>query len=354
MSDKDVRWETMDKSHIPLDKLMLEYEMANRVEGKSERTVEWYNQALRFLGEFLKERGHSCLLGDFDLQTVREYILYLQKRPLWRGHPQIPEQNATLARTSVDNHVRAIRAFFNWLHREGYTSEPLLAGLRPPRVPTKVVEPLNDVELAAIFSAMDPGNMAGARDVGIVTLLLDGGLRASELTGLKASDVHLEQGYVKVLGKGSKERIVPIGNTCKKSLMRYFFHFRPEPYHRAIDTFFLTLEGRAMTTNALLLILRRLGERSGVRRLHAHLLRHTFALNYLVNGGDVFSLQQILGHSTLEMVRRYVNLTAAHVLTQHQRFSPVDVMNLRQINRAVAMQGVRPRRRRAGINTRWQ
>ena len=74
---------------------------------------------------------------------------------------------------------------------------------------------------------------------------------------------------------------------------------------------------------------------SGVPRMHPHLLRHTFAVNYLMNGGDVFTLQQILGHTTLEMVRRYVNIASAHVMIQHKQFSPVDRMNLRQINRAV-------------------
>ena len=102
-----------------------------------------------------------------------------------------------------------------------------------------------------------------------------------------------------------------------------------------------------MSNNALQLVMKRLGEKSGIKRLHAHLLRHTFALNYLVNGGDLFTLQQILGHTTLEMVRRYVNLANAHVMTQHQRFSPVDRMNLRQINRAVTMQKSGLRKRKA-------
>ena len=128
-------------------------------------------------------------------------------------------------------------------------------------------------------------------------------------------DVHLEDGYLKVMGKGQKERIVPFGSSSQKSL----YHFRPEPVHDGIENFFLTLDGQRLSNNALQLIMKRLGMRSGVKRLHAHLLRHTFAVNYLVNGGDVFTLQQILGHTTLEMVRRYVNLANAHVMTQHKR-----------------------------------
>lgn len=93
-----------------------------------------------------------------------------------------------------------------------------------------------------------------------------------------------------------------------------------------------------MTYNALRLMMNRLTRRSGVERLHAHLLRHTFAVNYLVNGGDVFSLQQILGHTTLDMVRRYINLTNTPVMAQHNRLSPVDRMNLRQVSRAVKVE----------------
>ena len=93
--------------------------------------------------------------------------------------------------------------------------------------------------------------------------------------------------------------------------------------------------------------MKRLGNRSGVKRLHAHLLRHTFSVNYLMNRGDVFTLQKILGHTTLEMVRHYVNLANAHVMTQHNRFSPVDRMNLRHINRAGMVRTGDQRRRRA-------
>ena len=113
--------------------------------------------------------------------------------------------------------------------------------------------------------------------------------------------------------------------------------------HGGIGNFFLTLDGSPMTYNAFRLVMNRLAARSGIERLHAHLLRHTFAVNYLVNGGDVFSLQQILGHTTLDMVRRYVTLSNNQVMTQHKRFSPVDRMNLRQINRAVTVQKGRNR-----------
>ena len=107
-----------------------------------------------------------------------------------------------LSPVSVENHVRALRAFFNWLHKEGYTDSPILGKLKPPRVPKKLVEPLSDVETAAIFSATDAHTSAGARDVCLVTLMLDTGLRSNEVVTLLARDVHLEERYLKVMGKG--------------------------------------------------------------------------------------------------------------------------------------------------------
>jgi len=161
--------------------------------------------------------------------------------------------------------------------------------------------------------------------------LLDSGLRLSELTGLQLGNAHIDQGYLKVMGKGAKERIVPIGNLAQKALQRYVFHSRPEPFYEDGDYLLLTLEGKPMSGNAVQLIFARLAQRSGVKQFHVHLCRHTFATNYLVNGGDVFSLQQILGHTSLEMVRRYVNLASAQVRVQHRKFSPMDRMDLGRI-----------------------
>ncbi|MFQ6028372.1 MAG: tyrosine-type recombinase/integrase [Dehalococcoidia bacterium] len=352
MVKKGKRWETMDKGNTSLDKLMLQYEAFNRTEGKTEKTIQWYSLSLHLLNEFLRANDYSNLLKDLDLELIRTYILYLQKRPRFEGHPHVPTQDDRLSPASVENHVRAIRAFFSWLHREGYTSEHILQRLKLPKVPQMLIEPLNDVEVAATFSAFDANTVAGARDICIITLMLDTGVRASEVITLQAKDVHLEDSYMKVMGKGQKERIVPFGSASQKSLLKYLYHFRPEPVHQGIGNFFLTLDGYLMTYNALRLIMNRLAVRSGIDRLHAHLLRHTFAVNYLVNGGDVFSLQQILGHTSLDMVRRYINLANTHVMTQHKRFSPVDRMNLRQINRAVTVQKNGRGRKRMALTAR--
>jgi len=109
----------------------------------------------------------------------------------------------------------------------------------------------------------------------------------------------------------------------------------------------LTLQGTVMSGNAVQLMIGRLGRMSGVKRLHPYLCRHTFATNYLLNGGDVFTLQQILGHTTLEMVRRYVNLASAHVRVQHRKFSPMDKMDLKKFRLGNTHRGADQRQRRA-------
>ena len=135
------------------------------------------------------------------------------------------------------------------------------------------------------------------------------------------------------MGKGNKERVVPIGTVAQKALLRYIYHSRPESNN--VDYLFLTLDGYHLGINGLKLMLSRLAARSGVERLHAHLCRHTFAVNYLLNGGDVFSLQQILGHSSLDMVRNYLTLTSSDIKNQHHRFSPMDRMNIRRSRSSV-------------------
>ena len=203
-------------------------------------------------------------------------------------------QEGRLSPVTVENHVRALKSFFNWLHNEGYTPEPVLARLKNPKVPRVLIEPLNDVEIAALFCGFDANTSSGAREMCLITLMLDTGIRSTEALTLQVNDVHLEDGYLKVMGKGQKECVVPFGSAAQKSMLKYFYHFRPDPVHSGIGNFFLTMDGYTLSYNALRLMMTRLSVRSGVDRLHAHLLRHTFAVNYLVNGGDLFTLQQIL------------------------------------------------------------
>jgi len=159
-------------------------------------------------------------------------------------------------------------------------------------------------------------------------LFLDCGIRLSELVNLKISDIDFSAGQFKVLGKGAKERIVPMGLTTRRALIRYMEHYRPQPVNPQENRLFLTMAGDPISRDSVTKIIERLARRTNVTRMHPHLLRHTFAVRYLVNGGDVFTLRKILGHSTLEMTRKYVTLASGDVKEKHRQYSPVDNLGL--------------------------
>ncbi|MCL5265967.1 MAG: tyrosine-type recombinase/integrase [Chloroflexi bacterium] len=324
----------MRKDDIPLERLIEHFRLFNRTENKSPRTVEWYDENLQLFLHWLQRCGKSTLLGDLDIHIVREFIINQQDRTIkHENHPFAPPTPGGFSSHTIQSRVRALRSFFHWLKREGYAETHILEDLKVPKVQKNLVEILSEEEIRAILGAIDRNTANGARNYAIVWIFLDTGLRCSELTNLKYEDTHIEEGYLRVLGKGNKERVVPVGANGQRIILRYRDHFRPQPNGAAINNFFLSLDGQPLTVNSVEQILGRLGKRAGVKRLHPHLLRHTFATRYLINGGDVFTLQRILGHTTLAMVNQYVQLASSHVVIQHRKFSPMDALGLRHRER---------------------
>ncbi|UCG54642.1 MAG: tyrosine-type recombinase/integrase, partial [Dehalococcoidia bacterium] len=263
----------------------------------------------------IREKGTSCLLFYLTLLEVSVLLDHI-KEPL--------------SASSVHGHIRTLRAFFSWLVTERLLETNPAKDLKPPTVCQKVVSTLSDEEIRVILGVLAPGNSSNARNQTIFMLLLDTGLRMGELINLKMEDVYMNEGLLKVMGKGKKERIVPMVSNAQRALQRYLFRYRPKPLHSGNDHVFLSVLGKPLTDNGMKLIFSRLAKKSRVTRLHAHLCRHTFATRFLINGGDVFTLQHILGHSALQMVSRYVSLASNHVVIQHQKFSPLDRLNMRK------------------------
>ena len=161
------------------------------------------------------------------------------------------------------------------------------------------------------------------------------------MLNLKVNDIDFAEGIFKVMGKGAKEREVPLGTTARRAIIRYIETARPRPLNVNTDTLFLTMDGSPITQQSVAQVLKRIAKRVRLKHLYPHLLRHTFAVRYLVNGGDAFSLQKILGHESLDMTRRYVELANTDIKKKHQQFSPVDNLNLSESRRG------RPRRQAA-------
>ena len=174
---------------------------------------------------------------------------------------------------------------------EGLTQNNAAEDLKPPKVTKKVVTTLSDQEIESILNTLSPTNPSEARNRTIFMILLDTGLKIDELANLKMGDVHMDEGFLKVMGKGKKERIVPIGSNAQRALQRYLFRYRSNPTLPRINNVFLSIHGDPLTENNIKLMFARLAQRSGVQRLHAHLCRHTFTTRFLINGGDIFTLQ---------------------------------------------------------------
>ena len=223
----------------------------------------------------------------------------------------------------------------------------MLARLKAPRITKKVQDILTEEEIARIVGELNPRTEIGARNQALFILMLDTGMRAGELCKLTLPDLHLEQGYAMVMGKGRKQRPVKIGARAAKALRFYILHWR-RPALPHIEHIFLTCRGVSnesdalqsdggmpLTVNALGLIFRRLRQLADVPRLHPHLLRHTFACMHLMRHHDPFALKTLLGHTTLTMTNHYCEAVQQLETVRSDAVSIVDAMDLRslEINR---------------------
>ncbi len=314
----------MDKAQIPLDRLVDEYLMVCRTEGKSPKTLRGYREKL---GRFC--RWLEGCLDDFTLAAVRAHIAELQQAKKYQGHPYSPVQEQGLSSQTIKGHVVVLKGFATWLWEEEYTRENVLSRLKPPKAAKKVMMTLTESEISKLLLSVDRGTITGHRNEAIILLLLDTGLRCAELVGLRMDNLFLGDRCLKVMGKGLKERIVPFGDRTARALLRYL-NLRPQVNGHA--NVFLNIDGKPLTENAVKMFFERLAKKAGIPRLHIHLLRHTMATNYLLSGENPIKLQRILGHETLEMTRRYVDMVAVQEAITETKHSPVDGMNLKYLN----------------------
>ena len=318
----------MNTSSLNLKNLIEGFRLSCQTEGKSPRTVEWYVCFLSRFRRFLELKGTSADVSQISKNDIREFIQYLQTEA------RIPHRDRPLSAATVQGYVRTLKAFFSWLAREDYMPTNVMAKISIPRAPTRVINTFTAEQIASLVEACQGSNGSGYRNLSILLLMLDSGLRVSEVAGIDLADVNLAEGHIRVTAaKGGKERIVPIGSLVQNCLWRYINQFRPQPLSQTVTRLFLSDIGLPLSRNGIQQMVRRCGKRAGLTgvRCSPHTFRHTFAKNYLLNGGDILSLQKILGHSSLASVRTYVNLFTGDVKKQHSRFSPVD--NLTQNSR---------------------
>lgn len=219
------------------------------------------------------------------------------------------------------NHKNAhigLSALWTFAVKQNHTHENIVRLVEIAKPEKRAIIPFSRDEVDRMLKTTRIWGRNHLRNEAILLTLVDTGIRASELCGLKLSDI--EGGYLRVMGKGSKERRVPISPIAMEKLLLYI---EGTPARKRNAPVFWSESGVQLDRNALRLMIYRIGDEAHVKNAHPHKFRHTFALNYLLNGGDPYTLQMILGHSTMDMVKRYLNLTSREVSAVHSRASPL-------------------------------
>jgi len=307
-----------------------------RRRGCTDDSILTNKRALKRFSHFVSPDGNDeesrASLNHVNGTIVEGFVDQLHNRKVkWNTHPNRDPVPGKLSPFTIRKEIRILKGFGTWLNREGFNNP--FSDLVVPREPKRLVSVLSDEEIEKIIASINPTTPIGSRLYAVILFLLDSGPRIGEVVSAKLPDLNLESRQVRIIGKGNKERIVPFGSRTGKAFLQYIHLHRPSPMLPEYVQLFLSMDGMPMTRGSLSSVLHRLKKSSGVNRLHAHLFRHTFAVKYLMNGGDVMTLQRILGHESLEITKRYLSLSNAQVKIRYDSFSPVDRLPISGLRR---------------------
>ena len=296
-------------------RLIAGYQLCATTEGISHRAVEIVARSVDYFQKFLDSQHSNKPQTEITRQEIREFIFHLQQVRCYSDHPFTPTQERGLSGHTINNYARSLRIFYSWLVREEIIENHPFDKVKIPPVPKKVITAFSDQQIEQLLGVIDTTTPAGYRNFTMIVTLLDTALRVSELCNLTMDKLFLEDGIARVLGKGNKERMIPFGRKVQRLLWRYIECFRPEPSNIHNNFVFLSEDGRRIEKRRLQSAMTRYGKKAklvGVR-YSPHTLRHTAAISFLRNGGDLFSLQRLLGHNSLEMTRRYCEVADTDV-----------------------------------------
>jgi integrase/recombinase XerD len=269
--------------------------------GLSRNTLEAYRSDLLQFGRFLGERGGDALTASGS--DISDFLTALARG---NGDDRPPASPATLHRKAA-----CLRSFYRHLRREGLLDSDPTAALSSPRRGKRLPEVLTRGEVQSLLAQPSGDDPASLRDRALLEVMYACGLRASEVIGLAVSDVDLDEGVLRARGKGSKERIVPIGRAAVSALRVYLMHGRPVLVRPAAENaLFVNFRGQALTRQGLYKIVRRHALAAGLAgKMSPHTLRHTFATHLLSGGCDLRSVQEMLGHADVATTQLYTHLS---------------------------------------------
>jgi integrase/recombinase XerD len=275
--------------------------------GLAENSLLAYRRDLEDVHRFLESR--AATLTTASPEDLRAYL---------QGQSRKGRSTKTVARRYA-----ALRVFYKFLLAEGHDVAAHLIQIERPKPERSLPKILSKAMVTQLIAAPDPKSMLFARDVAILELLYASGLRASELCDLKTRDANLQVGCVRVLGKGMKERIVPLGKAARDAVERYLSDCRPKLERTANDRLFLSRTGKPLDRVALWMLVEKYGRKSGLlKSISPHVLRHCFASHLLGGGADLRVVQELLGHSDIATTQIYTHVDQSRLKSIHAKYHP--------------------------------
>ncbi len=288
--------------------------------GQSEQTQKTYASMLRRLTAWLTAQG----VADWAQVVFPHLTAFLQTERERTPCHEPETSRRKLAVESLYLEIAAIRAFFRFAVGEGHLRENPAEHLSLPRRWKRLPKSLSGTEIDCLLAPPAVSTPADWCDTAVLELAYASGLRLAELRGVRLEQLHLDGGYVTVIGKGNKERLVPVGDRAVAVLRRYLAEARPKLARPGSPSqVFLTLRGTAFSHTALWSRIRRRAVKAGVgKAVTPHMLRHSFATHLLENGADLRVIQEMLGHASISTTQIYTHVTGNRLRDIHRRFHP--------------------------------
>ena len=296
---------------------------------------EWEEAVEGCLGYLATEKSHALNTQLINRLALESFAAWMDKnhtalepglivKEHIRSYLRAQRTEKRLAPSSMKIIVVALRHFFGHLKREGLIGHDLLSALDLPRLDRLLPEVLSEEEVDRLLAVELPATPLGLRDRAVLEVLYASGLRAGEITGLRLENFLREEKLLRVIGKGNRERLVPVGEKAVAALDRWLAHGRPQLVKsKTGGEVFLGDHGRRLTTARIWQIVRDMAKLAGLkRRIWPHLLRHSFATHLLSHGADLRAIQEMLGHASLATTQVYTHVDQARLRQIHRQFHP--------------------------------